>query len=246
MSTDQSRIADVEIPTRRPWGYLATVGWLVLDTLVGTILFIAVVKWLDPEAPFKPGIADNELRLLPYTTTVWTGALLAVLAFAVRLRHWRVKDYFGLVRPSNRDVAITLVSVIVLLAAETTVIYRTGWGTEYGTNLYVSARSGGMLPLLWLIIGFVFVFPIAEEAIFRGFLYRGWVRTPRAVVPGIIVISALFAVYHVQYDWFGIFIIFSHGLFYGWVRWWSGSTLLAGLAHVVSNLWVMIEVVMDA
>ena len=67
--------------------------------------------------------------------------------------------------------------------------------------------------------------PIAEEAVFRGFLYRGWVRTPRAVVPGIIVISALFAVYHVQYDWFGIFIIFSRGLFYGWVRWWSGSTM---------------------
>jgi uncharacterized protein len=241
MSTDQSRIADVETPTRRPWGYLATVGWLILATLVGSILLFAMVKWLDPEAPL-----NDELRLLPYTTTVWTGALFAVLAFAVRLRHWRVGDYFGLVWPSNRDVAIALVSVIVLMAVETTVIYRIGWSTEYGTNLYVSARSGGMLPLLWLIIGFVFVFPIAEEAIFRGFLYRGWVRTPRAVVPGIIVISALFAVYHVQYDWFGIFIIFGRGLFYGWVRWWSGSTLLAGLAHGVSNLYVMIEIVMQA
>jgi hypothetical protein len=77
-----ARSIGVEIQTPRPWGYLATVGWLVLATLVGTILLIAVMKWLDPEAPpFKTGVADDELRLLPYAM-VWAGALLAVLALA--------------------------------------------------------------------------------------------------------------------------------------------------------------------
>jgi membrane protease YdiL (CAAX protease family) len=241
-----ARSIGVEIPTPLPWGYFATVGWLVLAILVGSILFIAVVKWLDPEAPFKPGVADDELRLLPYAM-VSAGAMLAVLALAARLRHWRVKDYFGLVWPSKREVAIALAFLIVLSAVEGAVNYLTGWSTDYDTNLYVTARAGGLLPLLWLIISVIFVAPIAEEAIFRGFLYRGWVKTPRAVVPGIIVISALFALCHVQYDWFGIFMVFSFGgLFFGWVRWWSGSTLLAGLTHAVGNLWAMIAVVMNA
>jgi membrane protease YdiL (CAAX protease family) len=242
-----ARSIGVEIPTPRPWGYLATLGWLVLATLVGTILFIAVVEWLDPEVPFKRGVnVDVTLRLLPYTTTVFVGVLLAILALAVRLRHWRIKDYFGLVRPSKREVAIALAFLIVLSAVEEAVSYLAGWGTDYNTNLYATARAGGLLPLLWLIIESIFVSPIAEEAIFRGFQYRGWVRTPRAVVPGILVISALFAVGHVQYDWFVIFLVFIGGLFLGWVRWWSGSTLLAGLTHIVHNLWAMIEVVMAA
>src|SRR5437879_12341445 len=78
MSTDRPRVTDGEqgIPTPRPWGYFATAGWLVLATLISTILFVGVVKWLDPEAQLKPGVADNELRLLPYVTTVWNGALL--------------------------------------------------------------------------------------------------------------------------------------------------------------------------
>ena len=239
-----ARSIGVEIPTPLPWGYFATVGWLVLAMLVAS-LFLVLVTWLDPEAPLKPGVA-NDLRLLLYTTTVWNGVLLAVLALAARLRHWRVKDYFGLVWPSKREVAIALAFLIVLLAVEVAVSYVSGRRTDYVTNLYATARAGGMLPLLWLIIGFIFVSPIAEEAIFRGFLYCGWVRTPRAVVPGILVISALFALAHTQYDWFGISIIFSLGLFHGWVRWWSVSTLLAGLTHIVNNLWAMITTVMNA
>jgi membrane protease YdiL (CAAX protease family) len=38
--------------------------------------------------------------------------------------------------------------------------------------------------------------------------------------------------------------MFSLGLFYGWVRWWSGSTLLASLTHIVTNLWGVIPTVM--
>jgi uncharacterized protein len=241
-------MADVKqgIPTPRPWGYFATGGWLVLAVVISMIFFIVVLNWLDPEASLKPGVADNDRRLLSYATTVLTPVQLAVLALAARLRHWRTTDYFGLMRPSNREIATALASVIVLSTAEATVIYFTDWRTEYNTNLYVSARAAGALPVLWLIIELVLFVPIAEEITFRGFLYRGWVRTPRTVVPGILVISALFAVTHIQYDWFGIIIVFCRGLVYGWVRWWSGSTLLVILMHAVTNLLVMIKTVADA
>jgi membrane protease YdiL (CAAX protease family) len=73
--------------------------------------------------------------------------------------------------------------LILLLAAEQTVTYLTDRRTEYTTNRYLIARAAGMLPLLWLMIGVIVVSPIAEELIFRGFLYRGWVSSPRAVVP---------------------------------------------------------------
>ena len=76
---------------------------------------------------------------------------------------------------------------------------------------------------------------------FRGFLFRGWVRSSRSAVPGIVAISALFAAMHVQYDLFGIAQVFLIGLFFAWIRWRSGSTLLTILLHATSNLWATLE-----
>ena len=51
---------------------------------------------------------------------------------------------------------------------------------------------------------------------------------------------------HIQYNWFGIFGVFCFGLLCGWARWWSGSTLLTILSHVVNNLWATIVTVATA
>jgi uncharacterized protein len=48
-----------------------------------------------------------------------------------------------------------------------------------------------VLPLLWFT--FVVAAPAGEEIMFRGFLYRGWIQSQRFVVPGVVIISALWA-----------------------------------------------------
>jgi uncharacterized protein len=50
------------------------------------------------------------------------------------------------------------------------------------------------------------------------------------------VISVLWASLHVQYDWTGIVQIFAIGLFLGFMRWRSGSTLLTFFLHALFNL----------
>jgi uncharacterized protein len=47
----------------------------------------------------------------------------------------------------------------------------------------------------------------------------------------------------VQYDWTGILLIFVVGLFLGWMRWRSGSTLLTFLLHALFNLESTLETV---
>ena len=58
----------------------------------------------------------------------------------------------------------------------------------------------------------------------------------RSAWPAIVVISLLWAALHVQYDWTGMLQIFVVGLFLGWMRWRSGSTLLTFLLHALFNL----------
>ena len=76
---------------------------------------------------------------------------------------------------------------------------------------------------------------------FRGFLFRGWVTSERRAILGILIISALFAAIHIQYDWFGILQVFFIGLLLGLVRWRSASTTLTILMHVFANLWATVE-----
>ena len=85
-------------------------------------------------------------------------------------------------------------------------------------------------------LGAIVVAPAGEEIMFRGFLFRGWARSERSAWPAIIVISVLWAGLHVQYDWTGVAQIFVIGLFLGWMRWRSGSTLLTFVLHALFNL----------
>jgi hypothetical protein len=160
--------------TVRPWGYFATTGWFVLAVLICMALAVAAVEWLDPEA-FELGLVDGGLRLLPYETALGFGTV-AVLALAARLRHWSVKDYFGLARPSNREIAIALASLAMLSAAEYTVVYLTDWGIEDGkyiTNLYVNARAAGIQSLLWFMFFSAIAAPVA------GGDDLSWISLPR-------------------------------------------------------------------
>jgi membrane protease YdiL (CAAX protease family) len=224
----------------RPWGYFASMGWLILAALIAVVLMIVAVTSLDPQTAHQAGTltaGEFQVRTMPYMV-IGYAVLLAVLALAARLRHWSVKEYFGLVLPGRRETAFGLAALAGFLAADHWVTHVTNWSTDYVTNIYADARAAGVWPVVWLTFSLIIAAPVAEEMVFRGFLYRGWADGRRGVIPAILVISALFALIHTQYDWLGIFFVFCSGLLYGWARWQSGSTLLAILLHAVNNLWV--------
>ena len=92
---------------------------------------------------------------------------------------------------------------------------------------------------------FVVATPIGEEIIFRGFLFRGWLKSPRDVWPVIVATALLWAIIHLQYDWYVIGQIFVGGVFLGWIRWATGSTILTILLHALINTEGMIETFVD-
>ena len=83
---------------------------------------------------------------------------------------------------------------------------------------------------------FVVLAPAANplrDAVFDG--YQRLFPLERTTDPvAIVVISILCAALHIQYDWTGILQIFVIGLFLGWMRWRSGSTLLTLLLVLAS------------
>ena len=227
---------------RAPWGLWATLGWVILAFVLSAVAGLVVLLIWRPDAIMSSG-ADmlKDGPLISITTIASAAVQVGMLALAAKLAHWPAGEYLGLLRPATRPALITIAILVVFLLGYDGLTYLLGRDivTPFQVDTYRSARDSGSLPLLWLT--FVIVAPVAEEIMFRGFLFRGWVRSERSAIPAILVISALFSAIHVQYDWFGILQVFFIGLLLAIARWRSGSTLLTILMHVVANLWATVE-----
>jgi membrane protease YdiL (CAAX protease family) len=237
-----SDIAAETTAPQTPWGLWATLGWVILAFILSAIAGIVVLLIWRPDAVMS-GDVDmlKDGPLISVTTIASAAVQVGILALAARLARWPAGEYLGLVRPATRPTLIAIAILIVFLLGYDALTYLLGRDivTPFQVDTYRTARNDGTLPLLWLT--FVFVAPVAEEIMFRGFLFRGWVRSERGAIPGILVISLLFAAIHVQYDWFGMLQVFFIGLLLAIARWRSGSTLLTILMHVLTNLWATIE-----
>lgn len=225
------------------WGYWATLGWAVLAFLAGQFVGFGLLLWL------RAGTWDTILQT-PFDGVVVTLFLfisnpvtVAVLALAVWLRRASQTDYFALRRPQAREVTLGIVCLIGLIALSDATLYASGRDlvTTFQLQSYTTAAAEGWLPAM--LVGAIVIAPAGEEIMFRGFLFRGWARSERAAWPAIVAISLVWAGLHLQYDWTGVLQIFVVGLFLGWMRLRSGSTLLTFLLHALFNLEGSLETV---
>jgi len=162
---------------------------------------------------------------------------------SVRLKGADPIAYLALVLPRLRTLVVGVVGIALIIGLTDLTLLATGRAlvSPFQEVSYTTAAAEGWLPLLWFAT--VLVAPAGEEITFRGYLFRGFVRSERSAWPAIVVIALLWAAPHLQYDWTGISEIFVAGLFLGWVRWRSGSTLLTFLLHALFNLEGMLETV---
>lgn len=226
------------------WGYFATFGWALLAYLLASVVaFVGLYFW-DP-ATFRFDVeftdAMKDARYISLTTIVTNAILITLLVVAVWIARATAKDYLAMTWPSRQEVAVGFVSLVILLPALDALAYLFGQPIipAFVIDIYKSAQSQGSLPLLWLAI--VIAAPVAEEIIFRGFIFRGWVRPAQRPMLGILIVTLLFTVIHIQYNWFGLLQVFMIGLLLTWTRWRSGSMLLPMAMHVIANFYAMMQ-----
>src|SRR5580704_5514695 len=218
------------------WGYWTTLGWAILAFLAGQFIGFGLLLWLRAgswnvilETPYD-GVLVTLFILISNPVTV------GVLALAVRFVRADQAEYLALKWPPTRYVTVGIAWLVGLIAVCDALLYFSGRTlvTPFQLQSYTTAAAEGwLLPMAFAAI---VVAPAGEEIMFRGFLFRGWARTERSTWPAIVVISLLWAGLHIQYDWTGVLQIFVIGLFLGWTRWRSGSTLLTFLLHALFNL----------
>jgi membrane protease YdiL (CAAX protease family) len=176
---------------------------------------------------------------------VSTPIQLALLAAFAQRRGSNAAAYLGLTLPRPSEVVFSVVAIVALIIVGDVVSWLLGQNivTPFQNDIFRTADAAGFLPFLLLLAAVVVVTPIGEETLFRGFLFRGWLQTPRDAWAVIVVTALLWAIIHVQYDWYVTGQIFAFGLLLGWIRWCTGSTVLTILLHALINLEGMLETV---
>ena len=225
-------------------GYWATAAWAVVAFLVGQFAALGIMIWwragrLDAvfASPYD-GILVTLFILISNPVTI------AILAAAAWLKGCNPADYLGLYWPRRRDLMSSVGWLALLIAAGDALLYfgSKDLVTPFQLQSYTTAAAEGWLPAM--LLAAIVVAPVGEEILFRGFLFRGFVRPNRSPWLPIIAISVLWAVLHIQYDWAGVLQIYVIGMFLGYYRWRSGSTLLTFVLHALFNLEGTVETIL--
>jgi len=135
----------------------------------------------------------------------------------------------GLQRPSVRHALIFGAIFIALMAIHESLYHLLGLEQQSDWRRYDATA------LAVRVVFAAFVYPIAEEFFFRGFLLGLITRKAGAMVA--IVATAVFftALHGLGGPWIGGLQILADGLFFAYVRLRSGSLLLPIAFHIVGN-----------
>jgi uncharacterized protein len=228
----------------KPWGRWSTLG-LGLVALFGGqgAALTALIWWYGFSLNHLSDLmVDGVLVILSvYIATI---VQLALLALMTRRTGLGTMVYLGLTPPRKRDLVLGIVVVVIVSVASDGAIKIFGLNpvSHFQEDVYRSASAAGWLPWLWLAL--VVVGPIGEETLFRGFLFRGWHRSPRDIWVVITLTALLWALSHAQYNPYLMFQVFLFGLVLGWFRFKSGSTILTILLHGLVNFQALLETVL--
>ncbi|MBX6329787.1 MAG: CPBP family intramembrane metalloprotease [Pseudolabrys sp.] len=224
-----------------PWGRGATLALGAGALFAGqAAALMALTWWYHIGLDEMPDLSGDGVAII-VVMLVATPVQLTLLAFMARQTGATAVDYLALIVPRRADVVLGVLAILLFIVIGDAVSWIAGKTlvTAFQYDIYRTARAAGALPLLWLAV--VVVTPINEEALFRGFLFRGWLRKPGDTWPVIVATALLWAIIHVQYDYFVIAQVFVCGLILGWFRWATGSTLLTMLLHALVNAEGMLE-----
>jgi hypothetical protein len=211
--------------------------------LAGQVAALIVLAWwLGASLAAMPDFGGDGVAVALIIFISTPLQVLLLVLFSQR-RGGNALAYLGLTLPRRSEVKFGVAAIAGLIVAGNILSWFLGKNivTPFQNDIFRTAAEAGVLPVLFLLAAVVVLTPIGEETLFRGFLYRGWLQTPRDTWPVIIATALLWAIIHVQYDWYVTGQIFAFGLLLGWIRWCTGSTLLTILLHALINMEGMLE-----
>lgn len=239
-----------------PWGpggaLLALVAVTALSVLLAG-LFMAAIAAAVPHVPLTlptrcPADASGDCVA---AGLVFLNLLYLLLAAGLLVACWlrpgaSVADSLLLRSPGWRPwqyAAFAVATLLTLIILQQLLLHLTvlsgGSPRDLLDDLNKLRQAFGAMTVstaTLLIVLAVVLAPLAEEFVFRGFLYGAFRKTRLGVVGAAVVLSAAWAALHWGYSSQNIIALFGLGLLFAYIVWRTGSVLPAIFGHAVNNL----------
>jgi membrane protease YdiL (CAAX protease family) len=232
---------------QQAWGRWATLGFAVVALFGSQAIALLALTWWYGIGITRMQDFSGDGVVVSEIISVSVPLQLGLLYLVAKRSGGSAADYLGLRLPRRAELGFGVAATVALIIIGNAVIWLLGRNivTQFQLDIYRTAAAAGVLQLLFLWLAVVVVTPIGEETLFRGFLFRGWLRTPRDTWPVILITALLWALVHVQYDWYVIAQVFVFGVMLGWLRWATGSTILTMVLHALINCEGMLETIVS-
>jgi len=233
------------------WGPWATIGWGFLIFIVWNV-FQAVpilVIWISYLC--QNGGKDASILLKSLTengnvlvSSAVLGGLIGIgLVFLIIWirKGTNLPQYLALQPLKWKDILLTLgVSIPFFLGSD---LLNDFLGKDIVLKWMIKTYSTCDSPFL-LVLGIVFLGPLFEEFFFRGFLFEGLRNSKLGNIWAALLISAIWAFLHLQYDFYTVAIIFLEGLLLSWLRMKTGTLWSCILSHILNNTYSTVEIIL--
>ena len=170
--------------------------WLVAALLVAQQVVLTLVHYAAaPALGLVPGSAPA------ISLTIIGGAIVIGLAVAADLRR-PGRGPAVLLRWPRRGRVTVVVIVLAMVIAQLPLLYlaatgRTVWQSGGDADVMVGEALRGPSGALWLVIATVFIAPVIEEVLYRGYLVGSLIDRLPAVVT-VLVSAVLFVTLHAE------------------------------------------------
>ena len=203
----------IPIPFALSIGFLG--DWVYSNPVTVNMNYLGEIK-MHP-------IADNMTSILSMA------ALIAFVVWRMRVRNIPLTELGSLQLRRNDLIYGTVFLALFIFLEE---IYMLLLGLEMPEGFIEFMLSE---PLILGLISVIIVAPIAEEFIFRGFLYSQLSRTKFGPWGAVTVSSLLWTIIHFQYEPLILVVLFGFGIFLGYIRMAYKSLSLPIALHAINN-----------
>lgn len=229
---------------RTPWDLLDLViflafGLCALVVVTNAMATLAVTFFgVNPHQLEK--FATGNAPFIVLRQVFWFGSLLIFLYAIVRRRTdqpvWRTLGWRKLTFPSTNHFVtwFTLLFSGAVLAFVVQIVSRF---VTTEAKLPIEALFSQRRNALWMMGFGILVAPLAEETVFRGYIYPVLARKLGAVA-GILLTGTLFGLMHAPQLWGGwgqIVLLVVVGMIFTTMRAWTGTVLSSYLLHLGYN-----------
>ncbi len=225
------------------WGFWGTLLWgivigglLFLGQLIPLLIYMIIIGETISIKNFFLFAQKVETDAFLLSVSVIGSALIVVpLVFGIaKLKKGSVlKEYFDLRAYSWKTFWIWMGILLLLLVFEGFALEA--MGVEQTPNFMLNIKFPNKFSIYLLLFSVMFMAPLIEEVVFRGFLLKGFSKTFMGAEGAVALTSLLWAVMHLQYEFAYVTVIFMIGLVFGYARIKTGSLFVPMTMHMVMN-----------